>query len=58
MIQKQQAQARKKDVITPWFGEWSETNGSAWQSAILGNVDPKPALEKSAELWAELKSEY
>lgn len=58
MIQKQQAAARKKDVATPWYGEWSESNGSAWQSAILGNTDPKSALEDSAELWNELKAEY
>lgn len=58
VIKAQQALALKKDVVTPWFGEWSETNGSAWQSAILGNVDTPTAIAKSAELWDKLKSEY
>ncbi len=41
MVQQQQALTRKKDVIVSWFGEWNEANGSAWQSAILGNAtDP------------------
>lgn len=57
VIQQQQALARKKDVVTPWFGDWSETNGAAWQSAILGNVSPADALRKAGEEWDELKSE-
>jgi ABC-type sugar transport system permease subunit len=28
MIEKQQALARKKDVIAPWYGEWDEVNGT------------------------------
>ncbi|WP_093152368.1 extracellular solute-binding protein [Aliiruegeria lutimaris] len=58
MIQAQQALAMKKDVVTPWFGEWNETNGSAWQSAILGNTDAATAVMKSAEFWDELKQDY
>lgn len=58
VIKAQQALAKKKDVVTPWFGEWSETNGSAWQSAILNNTDAATAVGKSAELWDELKSSY
>lgn len=58
VIKAQQALAKKKDVVTPWFGEWSETNGTAWQSAILGNEDAATAVGKSAELWNELKSSY
>lgn len=58
MVEKQQALAKKKDVITPWFGEWNETNGTAWQAAILGNTDAAAALKKSAEEWDELKSSY
>ena len=41
MIGKQQSLARKKDVITPWFGEWKDVNGSAWQQALLGKVSPE-----------------
>lgn len=55
-IQQQQALARKKDVIAPWFGEWNETNGAAWQAAILGNVTPEAALDQSAKAWNKLKS--
>ena len=58
MIQAQQELARKKDVITPWFGEWNEINGSAWQSAILGNIEPEQALQQSAEAWEDLKASY
>ncbi len=58
IIKAQQAIARKKDVITPWFGEWNEANGTAWQQAILGNSDVASALAKSGETWDELKSEY
>jgi multiple sugar transport system substrate-binding protein len=58
IIKAQQALALKKDVVTPWFGEWSETNGAAWQSAILGNSDAVSAIKKSADLWDELKDSY
>lgn len=58
IIKAQQALAKKKDVVTPWFGEWNETNGAAWQSAILGNADVASALTKSAEKWDELKASY
>jgi multiple sugar transport system substrate-binding protein len=58
MIQAQQALALKKDVVTPWFGEWNETNGSAWQSAIIGNTDAASAVKASSDLWTELKDSY
>ncbi|KGD99602.1 MULTISPECIES: extracellular solute-binding protein [Rhizobium/Agrobacterium group] len=57
LIQKQQALARKKDVITPWFGDWNEVNGSAWQSAVLGNASAADALKKSGKEWDDLKSQ-
>lgn len=57
LIQAQQALAQKKDVVTPWFSEWSEVNGGAWQAAILGNSSAEDAVNKSAETWNELKSE-
>lgn len=56
MVKKQQALARKKDVVQPWFGEWNEGNGTAWQSAILGNATVKDALQQSAKSWDKLKS--
>lgn len=55
-VRAQQALARKKDVIQPWFGEWNETNGAAWQGAVLGNVTPEAALTQSGQAWDKLKS--
>jgi multiple sugar transport system substrate-binding protein len=56
MIQQQQALARKKDVIQPWFEDWNQVNGSAWQNAVLGNITPQAALDQSAKTWDQLKS--
>ena len=49
IIEQQQNLARKKDVVTPWFGEWMEVNGAAWQSAILQKLSPEEAMKKAAE---------
>ena len=57
MIKKQQALARKKDVVTPWFGEWQEVNGSAWQSAIIQKASPQEALKKVTNTWNNLKKQ-
>jgi multiple sugar transport system substrate-binding protein len=57
IIQQQQALAQQKDVVTPWFGDWNETNGAAWQSAILGNASPADALKSAGEEWDDLKSQ-
>jgi multiple sugar transport system substrate-binding protein len=54
MFQKQQNLARKKDVIARWFGEWDEVNGTAWQSAILGQSTVADALKRSADKWKSL----
>lgn len=54
MFQKQQDLARKKDVITRWFGEWDKTNGTAWQAAILGQSSVADALKTSAQKWTAL----
>ncbi|TDE34940.1 extracellular solute-binding protein [Antarcticimicrobium sediminis] len=58
VIKAQQSLAMQKDVVTPWFGEWNETNGTAWQSAILGNTDVASAIAKSSDAWDELKEDY
>jgi multiple sugar transport system substrate-binding protein len=55
LIGKQQAMARKKDVVTPWFGEWQEVNAAAWQEAILGKSTAEQALKKAADKWTALK---
>lgn len=55
MYEKQQALAQKKDVVSPWFGEWDEVNGSAWQAAIVGKASVDDALKKSADLWNALR---
>ncbi len=57
LIAEQQNLARKKDVITPWFGEWNDVNGSAWQQAVLGRATAEEALKTSADKWNELKKE-
>ena len=55
MYEQQQQLARKKDVISRWFGEWDEVNGSAWQAAIIGKSSVADALKKSAEAWNDLR---
>lgn len=55
MFEKQQKLARKKDVITRWFGEWDEVNGTAWQSAVLGKSTVQAALKKSSDSWNDLR---
>jgi multiple sugar transport system substrate-binding protein len=55
LMAAQQALARKKDTIAPWFGEWNDTNGTAWQQAIIGKLSPAAALKVSAEKWTALK---
>ncbi len=55
LYEQQQQLARKKDVITRWFGEWDEVNSSAWQSAILGKSTVAEALKKSSEAWNDMR---
>ena len=55
MFEAQQKLARKKDVVSRWFGEWDEVNGTAWQSAILGKSSVADALMKSGQAWNDLK---
>jgi multiple sugar transport system substrate-binding protein len=55
MYEKQQQLARRKDVVTRWFGEWDEVNGSAWQSAIIGKSTVADALKKSTVAWNDMR---
>ncbi|MGQ0653635.1 MAG: extracellular solute-binding protein, partial [Betaproteobacteria bacterium] len=55
MYEKQQALAMKKDVIAPWFGEWDEVNGTAWQAAVVGKSSIDDALKRSADSWNRLR---
>jgi len=57
LISQQQSLARKKDVIAPWFGEWNEVNGTAWQRVVLGQATPEEALKASAAKWTALKKD-
>jgi multiple sugar transport system substrate-binding protein len=57
LISQQQSLARKKDVVTPWFGEWNDANGTAWQQAIMGKITVEQALNTSAAKWTELKKQ-
>ena len=58
LVGKQFDLARKKDVMTAWFGEWNESNGKVWQSAILKKETPETALKKSADEWNKLKKQH
>ena len=55
MFEAQQKLARKKDVVSRWFGEWDEINGTSWQVAVLGKTSVAEALKKSGQAWNELK---
>jgi len=55
VFEAQQKLARKKDVVSRWFGEWDEVNGSAWQAAVIGKSSVADALKKSAQSWNDLK---
>jgi multiple sugar transport system substrate-binding protein len=55
MYERQQQLARKKDVVSRWFGEWDEVNGTAWQAAVLGKQSVADALKRSASAWNDLK---
>jgi multiple sugar transport system substrate-binding protein len=57
LIRQQAGLARKKDVVTTWFGEWNEANGQAWQEAILKKTSPQAALQRSAAAWDKLRKE-
>lgn len=58
LVGKQFDLAKRKDVMTAWFGEWNETNGKLWQSAILKKETPEGALKKSADEWNKLKKQH
>jgi multiple sugar transport system substrate-binding protein len=55
MYERQQALAQKKDVISPWFGEWDEVNGTAFQAAVIGKASVEDALKRSADTWNKLR---
>jgi multiple sugar transport system substrate-binding protein len=58
IIAKQASMAIAKDVISPWFGEWNETNNQSWQSVFLGQVAPAAGLTASADKWDQLKKQF
>jgi multiple sugar transport system substrate-binding protein len=58
IVTKQASLAITKDVITPWFGEWNETNNQAWQAVFLGKATPEAGLKVSADKWNELKAQF
>jgi multiple sugar transport system substrate-binding protein len=57
LIGKQLDLARRKDTMTPWFGEWNDNNGKLLHAAILKKETPESAMKKSADLWMKLKKE-
>lgn len=58
LVTEQAMKARKKDVISPWFGEWVETSNQAWQSLALGRATPEAALTAAGNKWNELKRAF
>lgn len=58
VIAAQSALARKKDVISPWFGEWVETSNQVWQAVCLGRTEPEAALRTAAAKWTELRRAF
>jgi len=58
VVAQQAAAARKKDVISPWFGEWNETNNQVWQAICIGRAEPEAGLRQAAAKWAELKRAF
>ncbi len=58
IIARQSMSARKKDVISPWFGEWVETSNQAWQSVCLGRATPEAAMAALGNKWNELKRAF
>lgn len=58
VIAAQSALARKKDVISPWFGEWVETSNQVWQAVCLGRAEPEAALTTAAAKWTELRRAF
>lgn len=58
MVAQQAMLARKKDVISPWFGEWVETSNQAWQSICLGRATPEAGLAALGTKWNELKRAF
>jgi multiple sugar transport system substrate-binding protein len=58
VIAQQATLARKKDVISPWFGEWVETSNQVWQNVCLGRAEPEAALRTAAAKWSELRRAF
>jgi multiple sugar transport system substrate-binding protein len=58
IIAQQAALARKKDTISPWFGEWVETSNQAWQAICLGRAEPEAGLRMAAAKWTELRRAF
>jgi multiple sugar transport system substrate-binding protein len=55
IVTKQALLALPKDTVTPWFGEWNETNNQALQAAFLNRATPAAALKQSFDKWNQLK---
>jgi multiple sugar transport system substrate-binding protein len=58
VVAEQALKARKKDVVSPWFGEWVETSNQAWQSVCLNRATPEAALGALGNKWNELKRAF
>ncbi len=57
IVKQQNEVARKKDIISPWFGEWNEVHGAAWQAAVLNKASAQASLQRSADSWNKLRKQ-
>ncbi len=58
VIAQQAMLARKKDTISPWFGEWVETSNQAWQAVCLGRAEPEAGMRTAAAKWTDLRRAF
>ena len=57
MIGQQQNLARKKDVVTPWFGEWRMSTARLGSRRCSARHRRSTALSNSAAKWTALKKQ-
>ena len=56
IVHKQAALTQKKDVISPWFGEWNENNIRAWQKGFMNQAPITTVLAQSGKEWDTLSA--
>jgi len=54
----QQASARNKDVIAPWFGDWQGATNPLWQAVAQDRLAPHAAAGRAEEAWLRLRAAW